>query len=340
MIPLPPPAKRWSLTLGVIAATAGSLLMLPGCNKETLHNADPTSLTSEENVTPRVAAFVDRAVNRGLQKDGTQISADSAEWYVEAALNYSYSELGLEYNDAAYDTLTYSIPLIGGNVNEGDALDAYTALATNVAAFIIDQQQHVVIVDIVSAIGTNTLDLTAIVGTGSGYTKSINTTYGQNDYWLWGGTSNCNCGSNPNSGNCANAHITQRLVASISGTYGTYMTNIETWNVDQYSTDIPNKNIQLDDFVNPNDNNPGDYLRDFKVYACVSTYGCSTCLSPSDMSFYTQGAYDIMTYIKSNYCNTKTYQFAACYWDFSTCTSCPTYYFHKLKFSYGTPQRR
>ena len=96
-----PTPNRKRLALSLAGITAAAMLTFVACKKE------PTEpLIGEqpvrENLENRIVAFVERA-NSQARNGGTMITADSAEWYVEAALNYSNADLTIVYNDAEVD---------------------------------------------------------------------------------------------------------------------------------------------------------------------------------------------------------------------------------------------
>ena len=122
------------------------------CQKE--DSAIPGGTALEEvNVTPRVQAFLANASHHTSSREGGLITADSALWYVEAALNYSYTDISTLYSDQVVDTIAISIPVVDGQVLETDAGNAYATLGQVVNTGNVAGTSHVAIVDVSS---TNT----------------------------------------------------------------------------------------------------------------------------------------------------------------------------------------
>jgi hypothetical protein len=257
------------------------------------------------------------------------MAADSAEWYVEAALNYSHADISVAYNDATVDSLTYTIELLDGLVNEADAWSAYNSLGSLIGEANATSESHVIIVDITSAVIGNQLTLTAAYVIGSGYDKALDTSFGPDDHWMWMGSSNCNCKSPPlspapnNNHLCADKRIQQRINNElIAMGNGVYMVSVETWTVFTY-TDEATKHLSYDEF--PDSNSPYGYM----VYTC-SGGGCSNCLTPSDMSYYTQSNWDIMASIHQQYCPSKLRQSCTITGDVGG-----SFYIQRAQFRYG-----
>lgn len=304
------------------------------CKKETPGPLmDELRTADDHNYSPRVRAFVAGANGTGDREGTGTMLADSAEWYVEAALNFSYTDLGIEYDDAVVDSVYYTLQLDGGMATEEDAYSAYHTLGQHIAAANVNGESHVVIVDVTSENTGDALVLTAAYVVGSGYTKNPNTSYGSNDYWMWwnGGVygSECKCSSNPNSSPlCADKRIQSRINTHlINQGQNVYMVSVETWTVDTY-TDVNNKYLSYDEF--PNVGSPYGY----ETFAC-SGGGCQTCLTPAHMTSFTQGTWDVMGMIRSQYCPTKTAQNCTVNGSMTTCTGCPTFYFHRIQYRYG-----
>lgn len=146
-----------------------AVLTLIACQEEA---QVPTGTTpaDDHNCTPRVRAFVERASTGQRDGEGT-ITADSSEWYVEAGLNFSFTNLAVDYNDSQVDSVSYTIPLNEGSASEADAAAAYNALGVLINESNVADESHVVIVDVTSQNTGTTLVLTAAYVVGSGYDK-------------------------------------------------------------------------------------------------------------------------------------------------------------------------
>lgn len=267
------------------------------CQKE---EAPTVTGTTEVDVTPRIKRFIEEAANRSTAKDASAISLDSAEWYIEAGLNFDLGEPWKDCTDRALDSLEVSIPVGASGILETDAQAAYTTLRTGIASNLVAGENHLIMADVnlIHTAGSDALAKVLIV-IGSGYSKTnqLMIGYGANEFIYFnnfGLTNNtCGCGSNQGGATtCANMRIAQRVNATMDGlAYGCYYTEVESRGVD-WLGNAPSLTVNLPGTGFPT----GIPATPYKIYRCQGT--CSDCLSPSMMSFYTQGSFDIMTQIK------------------------------------------
>lgn len=301
------------------------MALLMACQKEP--SGPPSAAAPEERLEPRIRAFVERATSG--QRDGAgSMSADSAEWYVEAALNYSNADLTIEYNDAEVDSITYTIPLENGMADEADAIAAYNALNPVVATSNDEGISHVVIVDVTSQNTADELILTVAYVVGSGYEKALNTAYGPADFWQWvsyGAGTSAACSTNTSPSNLgADKRVQQRINNELTALgNNVFMVSVETWTVGHASNGQPNFKLYSN---YPDPASPHGW----RTYAC--TGGCDYCLTPSMMTYYTQGTWDVMNLIKAQHCPTKRAQ--QCTIDGQLITV-PTTFFHRAQYRYG-----
>lgn len=311
------------------------MLAFVGCTKEP---AGPTTALQpvRENLEPRIRAFVERATNASGRDGSTMITADSAEWYVEAALNFSYASLNTAYDNVIEDTLFFVIPLNNGVADELDALIAYNELGSVVSASNVPDVSHVIAVNITSESSVDELVLTATVVVGTGYEKALDAGYFKDDFWLWVSQPSSACSENTQESNVgADKRIQARINSALYDGAPEYMVSVETWTVFTYN-DLPNKVLAYYYYAAPisTDNvEEYDWIRDYHCYACSLVVDCSNCLSPTDMRFYTLGAWEIMGRIQEDFCPTKTAQQCVIVGDLAF--QSPTLYFHALRFRYG-----
>lgn len=113
------------------------------------------------------------------------------------------------------------------------------------------------------------------------------------------------------------------------------MVSVESWSLRHYE-DLPNKVRAYYDFPAPISTlNPvsGDGVRDYRTYSCVGM-DCTNCLSPTDMSFYTQGTWDALNLIRAQYCPTKVRANCTMGWEIIG-THPNTLYMHTAQFRFG-----
>lgn len=300
--PHTPHRGRRGLVAGVGTLSILSVSLLLSCSKES-----PSGPVQGQaaNVDQLVRTFVNEARN-GSAKSLETMSVDSAVWYVEAGLNYSLVKAWVEHNTEAVDSLTITVPLTQGVVDNTAAYETFNTLFEQLAGVEQEGVQHLALADVSATTTGDELVFTTRYTIGSGYEKVLDTSY---PAWIslnwWTASGSCNCGVGSASV-CAEKKIQTRVRSAIAIPMqpGEYFTNVETWSVHPgNSTSIPGKTYDLDDFYNPQ-SIPGHSNQDYPIYLC-SGGDCSPCLDASDLNFHTQGTYDVMMFIRSNHCPTK-----------------------------------
>lgn len=304
----PTPNTRLRMVAGSCIVALLATVVLVACRKDVSTGPLPVDTgAASVNVTSLVKAFVEQARGDAGFKVGTTLSVDSAEWYVEAALNYSLAKAWLEFNSLEADSAVVSVPLSAGEVPATVAYEAFNSLHGLLATVEEEGVQHLAIVDVVAKEAGSELRLEVRYLVASGYAKSVNASYppGMALSW-WQAAGSCACGTEP-SALCADKMIQQRVQQAILVPMGPndYWTNVETWGVGSYYSDDPS-NYQYGDqfFLNPN-NTSGKSNQDFLIYLCGDS-NCDSCLEHDDLSHHTQGVYDVMMWIKNNHCSSKT----------------------------------
>ena len=245
------------------------------------------------SVTPRVRRFVENAATNAALKDLSLLAPDSAEWYLEAALNYSVAEAWLDCNDRVVDSLEVTLSLEGGGVALGTTSSAFLDLQAQVLSMLTAGENHLIVADArFPEVLSEEFVAKVYLQIGSGYDKSVNASYGPNSFWNWGGPqTNCGCGSNNNAaGRCAHKQIESRVNASLGKVKPPcYFINVDTRGVGSTNAQI---NFSQTDFPT------GVPATPYKIFWCNQGASCPGCFSPALMSFYTQGTWDVMQQIK------------------------------------------
>ncbi|MCW5899964.1 MAG: hypothetical protein KIT10_11915 [Flavobacteriales bacterium] len=252
-----------------------SAVLITACRKEAPGPALPgaTSEAAQVNPTPRVKAFIERALAADA-KSGGFLSVDSAVWYVEAALNYSMRRTWLDANELILDSMQVVVPVTDQRITAWDAGQAFLALSEALSANDQPGVSHLVVIDVSQGSAGVGLTLCATALVGSGYDKSLNTSYGANDYFMaYGGLSSCGCGPNQGgTGLCADKQIQNRVNFAL------------VHPVNSYWTDIENKQLTASS------------LPLGGIWQCEGTVfePCDACFTPSMMAQYTQGTWDVI----------------------------------------------
>lgn len=336
MLRIPLPLR----SIGSIALAAVCTITLVTCTKDAPEINPALPHGAKAQVTPRIKAFIERAgaERAGGRKSGNTISPDSAIWYIEAALNFALTNTQVNYNNATDDSTALACTMnVDGTVDESEVLAAYNT-AFDALENIPTNEQHLVVIDASGSAQGTQLAIVCSYVIGSGYEQSLNTTYTNEDDYLWwqgfGQSSGCPCGDNPNTISwCADHHIQKRINYEITGGVLGYWTDVETWSATQFPTDVSANNVWLEDLPNPDPNLSGHSNQDYLIYLCGGM-DCVTCLDEGDMAFHTQGTYDAMLKIRNDYCPTK--ELVTCRMDGDTDG---TSYFHTARFSYGLRRR-
>jgi len=169
--------KKSILSLIIIAA------IFAGCKKEeTLRQPEAKQISNTEQ---RILNFEQKL--QSAQKDGITYAIDSAEWYVEALLNYNTVTEGIECAGITVDTAWTSLPIPAtGEYTLTQLESVYSQLLSQVQqnlpqgtiVFTVDLYHYQV--ETVMVFSTNTAYATPV----SPMFKSLNDTSG---YWFWGG---------------------------------------------------------------------------------------------------------------------------------------------------------
>ncbi len=266
--------KRKAVT--VSCATLALTFLFSGCQKEeAISTVGPTALV-EENVTPRVSAFILKASSNAQERNDVNYSLDSAEWYVEAGLNLELAEAWKHYNENRTDSIILPITITDGTIQEDAVYAAYNAFHNVLATVPQEGVQHLIVADVlISQNGSYSL-MKLYYTIGSGYAKlALNTTYGPNAFFLWHsvpGNNNAGCGSNNGgAGKAADKQIQDRVNVAIP-----------LLPINCYWTNVQNLIAQGEPYM----------------YFCPLGNSCTLCFTPSMMSTYTQGTWDLLQLYK------------------------------------------
>ena len=106
-----------------------AIVMMFSCNKES--ELKPVEMTQDEIVLQRILDFKDNVENPSNLKSGEMISIDSAVWYVEAALNYTYcisEEPVIEFNDVYTDSIVLVYEIENNEIEYYHAITLYNEI--------------------------------------------------------------------------------------------------------------------------------------------------------------------------------------------------------------------
>ncbi len=254
---------------------------------------DPTS--------QKILAF--KAKVASGDKSAETMSLDSAVWYVEAALNFTYcmhTENEPVYSEVFVDSFKIDFTAENGKVNFTEIAPAYLNIAQhtqNVFEQIENQAKDIVLQDVDYADGQLTIKTFFATGTTD---KATTFNWWFTEDWKFGWNMGRCDGTYAGLSDAAkqlNSKINMRI-PHINGYYtdNTTISSVSAWSGDFYNS-------------NSNDPNYCQYYiflegGDFDPYG---TY--STCITVPELNFYINGAFIAADVIKQNHSELATKQF-------------------------------
>lgn len=223
------------------------------------------------------------------------------------------------------DSLEATLTVIDGLASSDDAAAVFLALQSMVLEKITSGENHLVVADVNYSMPTDgSLAIRVLLQFGTGYdkTQQLITSYGANEFIYFGNgwtgnVTNCGCGSNSGgTTDCADKRIAQRLNATLDGLQAPcYYTDVESHGI-SWGYSNPTYQHYVTDYPT------GIPATPYKFFWCsgYSTCPAATCISPSNMSFYTQKAYDVMLQHKPS----NRVVFSANLEDMSALCDCPS----------------
>ena len=299
----------------LIAICVVSIFVITACKKENVGDANSTQQTDSEKIEALILDFKDK-LNDNL-KDGTTYMADSAVWYVEALLNYSYG-----YATAL--GCTFETDSVGTTVNSNGS-NGYTLAQLNDVYGYLEEQaldnkpddRYIFCIDVSISVEGNVTTFSSVAG----YAKPLpdfKSTDEDMGSWYWGyGLGMCDSDSGSNIGMDATDIIEARV-----NNYAEYeyFVNIE------YFVGSPNN------YTDPNFPFTDPYLYPSRIFAFEDTVNHTDfCLSPDHIIYYSgkNGAIYVLNDLKPT-----NKDFAYC---LVNCYSWQDTDRHLIRFYYGNP---
>lgn len=189
-------------------------LAVTACKKDAAQEVAMAPDPRTADVVDLVEGFLTKARGEGQTKDLTTLSLDSAEWYIEAALNYELAEAWLECQQHLMDSVEFTLGHSGGEVGSADVWEVFLEVEASISSMIEPGMNHLVVADVKAAPLLSGQPGKVYVVIGYGYDKNVNANYGPNDYWYSGGLGVTHCGCGPNNGAlglCADKQIQARI---------------------------------------------------------------------------------------------------------------------------------
>jgi hypothetical protein len=159
---------------------------ISGCKKETTNTPVAVS-AADQKITRQVQTFKQKLISN--LKDGEDVKLDSAIWYLEATLNFTYARANNTRDVINLDSAKIVLPLIQkSTILSSDLATAYANLVDSLSLHYhaIPGEKGVVFTDLAiieSADNNVVIKMTDMITTTS---NSGHSGFGPDDYWLWG----------------------------------------------------------------------------------------------------------------------------------------------------------
>jgi hypothetical protein len=252
------------------------------CNKDFENKPAPEeSLPGETNLKTNntedlIVAFIDEV--NGSYKSSGEYTVDSALWYIEAALNYSYCIWDSSFGVQAFDSAKISVSLKkNGNFEDTDVYSAYNDFVDSLEVHwdnISETTKHVIATDIsIISNSGGTVVFRLISAIGSGSRTGNYAAFGDDDHWIWGWDLG-GCGPNTAITSDAEEELEYKYLNPILATvpnYRVYFTDIE---IHEYV--VPGEYIDQ--------NSPSGYrLFEYTQSTQITT---EPCLDDDELNYY------------------------------------------------------
>jgi len=263
---------------------------------------------TSQNIEQRIVSFKSDIESR--LKTGSGYPIDTAVWYTEALINYTYADVANNLEGLSIDSVYIDVDLSGGKVTPAEAVSVYDKIIDSLTIQyenLPSQNLHLIFADVFSR-DSIAGSVTFCIISGFGYGSPINYgTFGEEDWWKLGWR------QDNNGGYCAGPHegenkyidaawqIEQRIRLNI-GVPAQRHSPIDVLTVDI----LPDLVIVYSDpmmfyddddmFLNPNDEIPYDNLYDYLILFKFSNYpNFDACLCPDEMNFYWHSTEQVAT---------------------------------------------
>ncbi len=185
-------------------------LLMTRCSKD--ENRQQVQLQADEDPSALINNFVEQMAlyNRGVMlKSGLRMSVDSAVWYIDAALNYTYADAGHAFARLHRDTLYTEMSLVNGyEAAYEEVFDAYDTFLAGLSHHYYeevegDNKQFIMArVDNMGPLPGNKQKLRIITLTGTG-TLLQTDDFGNDEAYYWDRNATMTCAPIPEPGDGA-----------------------------------------------------------------------------------------------------------------------------------------
>ncbi|MDZ7741573.1 MAG: hypothetical protein U5Q03_07450 [Bacteroidota bacterium] len=166
------------------------IITMSGCKKENgmIDNSDV--LQSSENLTEqRIQNFITLMNSGSTLKTSSEYHKDSAIWYIESTLNYTYADAKVLFEEFIVDSCYVECSISDDSISSANVTAVYNKMKDSLSTQYDDinhQNKHLVVADIfIKSVNNNIATIGLISGFNYGISASTGV-FGDDDYWKYG----------------------------------------------------------------------------------------------------------------------------------------------------------
>jgi len=293
------------LAIGIAIIWSCKKLSLDDDNSQSSINEQEDQISPTER---RILSFIDQ-MNSDLKTSG-DYDVDSALWYVESTVNYTYGNGKIPYDSYSYDSIFITVEKTNSKISSTDVSDFYDNLVDSLEVRYDDisaTNKHMVFADVaIKEEDTREIEFIIRYGFTHGTTFTPTSSFGTDDHWYHDG------GPDGQGGYCGgqyNGTMTNWDAAMKIAQHVRYVTALPSGRF--YYTDIVNTLIMpwgltvllelgVDDYCDyedPDDPVPNDNMMDYFLFFCSNQYitvNVHDCLIPNEMNHYLDGTIEVI----------------------------------------------
>jgi hypothetical protein len=242
-------------------------------------------------------------------KDGNDYLIDTAVWYTEALINYTYATIDNDHEGQSLDSVFIDISLSDGKVTSAEAASVYNKIIDSLTVQyenLPSQNLHLICVDVFSRDSTaGNVTFGIISSFGYGPTISLGEFNKYVDYWTfgWGQYDNGGYCDGENQGYDTDSDAAMQIERRIRHmipvyTPRRYPTNVVHLLIHCYGDikDLDENIWYYCDITNADDETWGDnYYEYYMFYNYHGWPNFHFCLTPDEMNFHLYGTYSVFT---------------------------------------------
>lgn len=315
-----PQLKLFFASLGFIFVIS----LLTSCSKENIQISEGTESSTKYDAYYKILTFLEmkegKTPTHPILIPRTTYSPDDVVYYIEGGMNLAYTDAGLSWQSYESRIDTFTLTLSAGYASQQNLDNLFDEIRDSASVHfysISDPDKFPIIYDATKIATTSSL-LTIRFMSRIGKGHRDPTPFGSTDYWsVYGGK------CSPYSGGTLDA--SQVIANALNDYYAPYGCTF-------YTDVVTAGYVELLSYgwgqVNTNDNNPGDFIQDYKTwkffcwdygsYGDPEEYSCNAvgfpdcaeltspsihCLDPDNMNFYFQSIRNIYDSYLANQSN-------------------------------------